>query len=430
MSTSKRNFGTRVRDKSSSDVSRSPSRTASQADHGRLATHPDTNPPFSSASSTSRQRASTALSRQVARAATVLASDMPFSAEPTFPGRRATTVRPRVGQPSKAIAKARKRARPPQLPTTVAIYERVRAHSASARDTVRALGYRLAIEATKSAVLSRLRGPERPHVLLLGMPDGVDILTAALAQGDDRPITVLAYGCSPAEAMMQCSEAGADLFVIRPHSPHTLAAVLHSAATLANQRSREIAQQGTQEVLRSRLSRYGEADSTTGFQHFDFFKQLLARELKRARRYRYPLGVCLVAVDALAEDSPAPAQVTQLLRIRVASAIAACIRDIDLPVDYTHDRFLLFLPYTDLAGAERVAHRVAASVAQHGQLCHEGISYRLSVSIGVSAQRAGRQISFAKLMRDAGAAVRAAQLKGGGRVVVRQPGRKRVDDGY
>jgi len=39
--------------------------------------------------------------------------------------------------------------------------------------------------------------------------------------------------------------------------------------------------------------------------------------------------------------------------------------------------------------------------------------------VGIAALKPGKQVSFAKLVRDASMALRAAQLKGGARVVVK-----------
>jgi PleD family two-component response regulator len=92
-----------------------------------------------------------------------------------------------------------------------------------------------------------------------------------------------------------------------------------------------------------------------------------------------------------------------------------------LPVDYADDRFLVFLPYTDLAGAEHVGNRIAKAVRSFGTLSDsEGRECRVSVSVGIAAARPGKPLSFARIMRDASAAVRASQLKGGGQVVVRK----------
>src|SRR5690606_31233972 len=107
-------------------------------------------------------------------------------------------------------------------------------------------------------------------------------------------------------------------------------------------------------------------------------------------------------------------------RARVASAIKACVRDVDVAVDYAEDRMLVFLPHTDLAGAERVGKRIARAVATYGAVADGDRTARATVSIGIAASKQGKPVSFARLMRDAGVAVRAAQLQGGGRVVVRK----------
>jgi diguanylate cyclase (GGDEF)-like protein len=215
-------------------------------------------------------------------------------------------------------------------------------------------------------------------------------------------------------------EAGADLFLLRPHSRDSLVTVLQAAAAVQTERRAARAQQATADGLRQRLLRYGQADAVTGFQHFDFFEHLLVMELKRARRYGYPLAVCLVANDPWERKQAPPAEAARTLRTRVAAAITACIRDIDVPVDFAEDRFLVFLPYTDIDGAELVGRRVAQVVKSQGSVSDGDKRWRMSVSVGIAATRPGAPLSFAKLMRDASAAVRAAQLKGGGRVVVRR----------
>jgi len=96
------------------------------------------------------------------------------------------------------------------------------------------------------------------------------------------------------------------------------------------------------------------------------------------------------------------------------------MRDIDLPVDLAEDRFLAFLPYTDIDGAERVGRRIAAAVRSCEPVMDDSRSYRVSVSVGIAALKPGGPVGVAKIMRDASMAVRAAQLKGGGRVVVKR----------
>jgi diguanylate cyclase (GGDEF)-like protein len=142
-------------------------------------------------------------------------------------------------------------------------------------------------------------------------------------------------------------------------------------------------------------------------------------ELKRARRYGYPVAVCLVAPDTSSLEGCPPEGMEELTR-KLARAITSCIRDIDLPVDFTEERMLLFLPYTDEEGARGVGQRVLELVRSTARITDAHGDFQLHVSIGVAALQPGESMSFARLMRDANAALKAAQLKGGNQIVCRK----------
>jgi diguanylate cyclase (GGDEF)-like protein len=306
----------------------------------------------------------------------------------------------------------------PELSTVVAVYESGQTNRRLGREAVKGLGYKLVNHAEVNPLVIRIGGRVPPDIVIAGFPGGNKIADAVMAVDlRARPVFIASLNGPAETAVTRCEEVGADGFVLRPHSVDSLAGALRCATQLGIERRKVAALEGTEESLRERLQRYGQADAATGFQHFDFFKQLLVMELKRAKRYGYSLAACLVALDPL--DESASSMVTNKLRTRVAAAVASCLRDIDLPVDFADDRFLAFLPYTDIAGAEQVGKRISAAVRSFGTLTDGSSTYRMSVSVGIAALKKGKPVSFAKLMRDAGAAVRAAQLKGGGRVVVR-----------
>ena len=268
------------------------------------------------------------------------------------------------------------------------------------------------------------------RVALVGLPAAEDALAEAEDHRGRRPVTIASAAGDPVAAASRAHEVGADLVASRPHSLDKLGPVLVAARQLASVRGVASELEGEGAVLRERIESW-ESDPATGFYPFAFFKRVLFMEIKRAKRYGYSLAACLVGIDGAGgarpdgegeegdagagpegEEGDAGAESDR--RTRVAAAIASCIRDIDLPVDVAEDRFLVFLPYTDSEGAERVGARIAATVD------YTGAGDGASVSVGIAALRPGMPVSFARLMRDAGAALRAAQLKGGGRVVTRR----------
>jgi diguanylate cyclase (GGDEF)-like protein len=108
----------------------------------------------------------------------------------------------------------------------------------------------------------------------------------------------------------------------------------------------------------------------------------------------------------------------------VALAISRSIRDIDIPVHYADNNILVMLPHTDGEGSDEVAQRIADRIKR--SVYHDeasaggapGLTVRLTASIGVASFEPGtKQVSFARLIRDASLALRAAQAKGGNQVV-------------
>jgi diguanylate cyclase (GGDEF)-like protein len=98
--------------------------------------------------------------------------------------------------------------------------------------------------------------------------------------------------------------------------------------------------------------------------------------------------------------------------MRAAAGIRAAVRDIDFPVELADDRFLVLLPYTDVAGASVVARRIIEAVRAARPVRAGGRSWTPQVVAGVAGIAAGQPVSMAQLMRDAGEALRSARRRG------------------
>jgi two-component system, cell cycle response regulator len=302
----------------------------------------------------------------------------------------------------------------PPLPSArVAICETSGAALGQARAAVVAQGYEVAVAAAGAAthadVIAKLSGDPAPDILLVGLPGGEAVLDAARALAPRRPVLIAAVPGAGRIAAERAHAAGADLVALRPHDTERLGPVLFAAAKLATARAELLTVQGTETRLRDQIDRFGRADTTTGFQQLEFFQRVLELELKRAKRYGYPLSVCLLRQ---VEPAKVPAAVKRDLRVRAAAAVASAIRDIDMPTELPPDRFLVLLPYTDADKAAAVAQRIVAAVAAHPPVRGNNADWRATVVAGVSGVSAGTDVSFAKLMRDAGAALRAAEDDG------------------
>lgn len=157
----------------------------------------------------------------------------------------------------------------------------------------------------------------------------------------------------------------------------------------------------------------GILDPTTNFYTFAHFKEVLFVEVKRARRYGFPLALALVGFDPIEGKIDAELQ-TQLMG-GLALAIRRSLRDTDYPVQQSQDRVLLLMPHTDLAGSLIVARRICERVARATLQAGDTVLHP-TISVGVAAGEPGREYGFSDLARQAQDGLTAAQARGGNRV--------------
>lgn len=158
----------------------------------------------------------------------------------------------------------------------------------------------------------------------------------------------------------------------------------------------------------------GMLDPFTSFFTFAQFKEIVFVEVKRARRYGFPVAIALIALDPLEVEMDRHLH-AQLMG-GLALAIRRSLRDTDYPVQYGPDRVLLLMPHTDLQGALVVSRRICERVAK-ASLTHGNQVLRPTLSAGVSAAAArSGEFSFGDLAARAQAALEVA-LSGGGNQV-------------
>ncbi|WP_044889530.1 diguanylate cyclase [Myxococcus hansupus] len=151
---------------------------------------------------------------------------------------------------------------------------------------------------------------------------------------------------------------------------------------------------------------------------FEFLKRLMLMEVKRSRRYRYPIAVLLVDIDRFAEKAASLAPAARKLALAEAMGLLVSgVRDIDVAVPFADSRFVVFLPHTPRSGALVVGQRLRELIKS--LQAFEGAS--ASVGVAVSEPPPGRgpvagalaQVSFGSLLKEAGEALRRAQAAGG-----------------
>jgi diguanylate cyclase (GGDEF)-like protein len=202
-----------------------------------------------------------------------------------------------------------------------------------------------------------------------------------------------------------------DVHITRPLSDRTLAALIEGLDSLGDARQRKAELERQVAELGARLQLFGDRDTKTHFYHIEFFKDLLVMEIRRAKRYGYPLSICLVSLDPYELPSD---QLTMASRIRakVARAVSRSIRDIDIPVFVGQERLLVLLPHTPIDGAAQVARRLVTAVSERNGAPDTELP-RVTASIGVAGVGEGDEVSFSGLMRRARQALERARQQGG-----------------
>ncbi|CAN5922449.1 hypothetical protein BH11MYX3_BH11MYX3_08460 [soil metagenome] len=298
----------------------------------------------------------------------------------------------------------------PEVPTLKIAVHETAAFVAAAEHAIVAAGHVSAKSASGREGIAEIQvmmTNGQIDVVLVGLPGGEPIIDAALALSPRSPVIIAASSGTTKEAIVRANASGADLATARPHDFDKLAPMLLAAARLLDHRRELTTARGSEAVLRARLDNLTDSDGS-GLQSFEMFQRILELELKRARRYLYPLSVALFALEL----PPAPPGVRGILRARAGNALVHTIRDIDLATELDQERFLVLLPYTDLIGATELARRVLAAVAGGDPVVARGRAFAPQLKGAVTGAKPGQQLSFAKLMRDAMRALEQARSDG------------------
>ncbi|MCY1046108.1 diguanylate cyclase [Corallococcus sp. bb12-1] len=291
-----------------------------------------------------------------------------------------------------------------------------------------------------AAEARRLLEDRPPGVLVASasLPVDGEALCQELRQKGSRLPVLLVYPPDEEHADTRAAEAGAEGCLVGPLKRGTVVTCVSLVLRLAEAGTRPVAPEaaaaasavaiparpgGLPERRASRTDLFAVSSSPD----FDFLKRLLLMEVKRSRRYRYPISLLLVEVDRFTEHtlSLAPQARTALLA-EALGLLTAGVRDIDVVVPFADSRFVVFLPHTPRSGArvvaERLLERMHALKALPGATASVGVAVSEPPAGGTKALTQGAGLSFGGLLKEAGDALRRAQAGGGDSVVVAQAG--------
>lgn len=232
-------------------------------------------------------------------------------------------------------------------------------------------------------------------------------LCAALKSREVSPAVVLVYPPDEADAEARSAAAGAQGCLVGPLKAGTVLSCVKNVLKLHALESLVLPPQQA-DPNEPELTAQTSAD-------FQTFRSLLVREVKRSRRFRYPVSLVIVALDGF-EEAVSPDELARIgaLTEGALDRLVAALREVDLIAPYRLASWVAFLPHTPLTGAQEVAARLQEALSGLGDTF-------ITASVGVATHDSLRNtgaLSFAALVDNAEEALLAARREGGNRIVV------------
>jgi diguanylate cyclase (GGDEF)-like protein len=126
-------------------------------------------------------------------------------------------------------------------------------------------------------------------------------------------------------------------------------------------------------------------DDLTHLYNSRYLNQVLRRETKRASRSGRPLSLLFMDLDGFKSINDRHGHLCgSRALVEAAAVIKASARETDVVARFGGDEFAVVLPDTGGEGAYAVGERVRERIAEHHFLESEGLTIRLTVSVGVS----------------------------------------------
>jgi diguanylate cyclase (GGDEF)-like protein len=126
-------------------------------------------------------------------------------------------------------------------------------------------------------------------------------------------------------------------------------------------------------------------DDLTRLYNSRYMNQVLRRETKRASRSGRPMSLLFIDMDGFKQVNDVHGHLCgSKALVEAAGLIRGCARETDVVARFGGDEFSLILPDTGREGAVSVATRIRERVAEHLFLKTDGLTVRLTASVGVA----------------------------------------------
>jgi diguanylate cyclase (GGDEF)-like protein len=164
------------------------------------------------------------------------------------------------------------------------------------------------------------------------------------------------------------------------------------------------------------MDRMSLLDGLTELYNLRTFLKELKAELIRAKRYKQPCSICMVAVDNLDNVVQQYGYLTgdALMRV-VANVLRTTLRETDIPAKYSTEVFAITLPQTGPAAAAIAAERIRKRIGNQA-ITFNWQSFSVTASVGVASFPAHAE-NYDELIARSVEALEFALERGGDRVL-------------
>jgi diguanylate cyclase (GGDEF)-like protein len=212
---------------------------------------------------------------------------------------------------------------------------------------------------------------------------GRELLSADLSK--DNRVSGQVAGSAVAFALVSRGKTVGALVGLDPmpsaSMPALTAAMLNSLRTLLEPQA--IALENALTVQRAES--LSVTDDLTRLYNSRYLNQVLRRETKRASRSGRPLSLLFIDLDGFKQVNDTYGHLSgSKALVEAAGLIRGCARETDVVARFGGDEFSVILPDTGREGAVSVAMRVRERVAEHSFLKTDGLTVRLTASVGLA----------------------------------------------
>jgi PleD family two-component response regulator len=297
-------------------------------------------------------------------------------------------------------------------PHRILILERDADFVGQCRRALEAMGHETEAVEKPAQALTRAAA-WRPTLVLAAVRGLKDVEGFTTQAREHDPAAQIVLISDSEEDLTKLEAAGADHLLCRPVTDSALVALLRSAL-----RYRDL-QRRLQQVIEERDQLRGQVEkgalgdeARERYYQFEFFKKIVGIELKRSRRYDFPLALMLVRWDQ-AEPVPEAGEIHPVFAA-LAKVTRDGLRDIDIPITFSEETILVMMPHTDMPGARVVADRIRTNGAQ---IKPKGDATSPTVTVAIVSAEGASRLDFGALMQAATRALEEAHRAGGDQVV-------------